>query len=188
MAVTHDAHTPTTWLNRLWPAAFGAAFAAFNMIGLAEGADLAPILAGSGFVYLGAAALQRRGAAWPMFWLVFVVIGVSRVAGGPDSTWMILGVAAAFAVYGLVWGASRDRRGLLLQASAMVAVGGAAAVVLVVGGDVGAYLVAAGLLAHAGWDAWHHRTGKVVSRSMTEFCFVLDTVVAIAMIVVAITR
>jgi hypothetical protein len=188
MAVRQEAHTPTTWLNRLWPAAFGLAFAALNVIGLADGADLAPVLAASGFIYLGAAALQRRGAAWPMFWLVFVVIGVSKVVGGPDSTWVILGVAAAFAVYGLVRGAARDPEGLPRSALAMVVVGAAAAAVLLVGGDLGAYLVAAGLLAHAGWDAYHHRTGKVVTRSMTEFCFVLDTVAAVAMIVVVIIR
>ena len=184
MAVTQEAHAPTTWLNRLWPAAFGLVFAAVNLIGLADGADLTPLLVAAQFVYLGAAALQRRGAAWPVFWLVFVVIGVSRVLDGPDSTWVILGVAAAFAVYGVVRGAA----GLPRQALVMAVVGAAATVVLLVGGDLGAYLVAAGLLAHAAWDAYHHRIGKVVSRSMTEFCFVLDTVAAIAMIVVVITR
>ncbi|GAA1038889.1 hypothetical protein GCM10009557_56110 [Virgisporangium ochraceum] len=188
MAVIDAPNGTTTWLRRVWPAAFGAVFAAFNTIGLAGGADLAPVLVGSGFVYLGAAALRRRGAAWPVFWLVFVVIGVSRVLDGPDSTWVILGVAAAFAVYGLARGAARDREGLPRQASAMVVVGGLAATALLVGGDLGAYLVAGGLLAHAGWDAYHHRTGKVVTRSMTEFCFVLDVLAAVALIVVAVTR
>jgi hypothetical protein len=184
MAVRQEAHTPTTWLNRLWPAAFGLAFAAFNMIGLAQGADLAPILVGAAFVYLGASALQRRGASWPVFWLVFVVIGVSKVVGGPDSTWVLLGVAAVFAVYGAV----RNAQGLPRQALAMAVFGGAAAATVLVGGDFGAYLVAAALLAHSGWDAYHLRTGKVVSRSMAEFCFVLDAVVAIAMIVVVVIR
>jgi hypothetical protein len=188
MAVTHDAHSSTrSWPHRLWPAAFGVVFAAFTVIGLADGADLAPLLAASGFVYLGAAAMRRRSAAWPMFWAVFVVIGVGRIVGGPDSTWVILAVAAAIAVYGLARGAARDRDGLPRQALAMVVIGAAAAVVLIAGGDLGGYLVAAGLLAHAGWDAYHHRTGKVVARSMAEFCFVLDTLVAVAMIVVVAT-
>jgi len=175
-------------LRKVWPALFGVAFAAFNIIGLAEGADLAPVLVGAALVYLGASAVQRRDASWPAFWLVFVIIGVSQVAGGPNSTWVLLGAAAAFAVYGLVRGARRDPEGLPRQALAMVLFGGAAAVAVVVGGDLGAYLVGVGLLAHAGWDAYHHRTGKVVSRSMTEFCFVLDTVAGIAMIVVVVTR
>lgn len=182
MAVMDDVRT--THPRRYLPAAFGVVFAGLNIVGLAEGADLAPLLAASGFVYLGAAALRRPGAAWPMFWLTFVVIGISKVAGGPDSVWVLLGLAALFAVYGLVRGAARDREGLPRQAVAMAVVGAAAAVTLVVGGDLGGYLVAAGLLGHAGWDAYHHRTGKVVTRSMTEFCFVLDTLVAIAMVVV----
>lgn len=188
IADTQTTHGSGSTVRRYLPAAFGAAFAAFNMIGLARGADLAPILAASGFVYLGAAALRRPAAAWPMFWLIFVVIGLSKVFGGPDSTWVIIGLAALFAVYGLIRGAAHDRAGLPRQALAMVVVGAAAGATIVVGGDFGGYLVAAGLLGHAGWDAWHHRTGKVVARSMAEFCFVLDTLVAIAMIAVLVIR
>jgi len=46
------------------------------------------------------------------------------------------------------------------------------------------YLVAAGLLGHAAWDFYHHRTNRVVSRSLAEFCLVLDTLLAIAVLVV----
>lgn len=183
----HNAHNRTSWVRRYLPAAFGVVFAGLNIVGLTEGADLAPLLVASGFVYLGAAALRRPGTAWPMFWLTFVVIGASRVLGGPDSVWVLLGLAALFAVYGLVRGAARDRAGLPRQAIAMVAIGAAAAVTVVVGGDLGGYLVAAGLLGHAGWDVYHHRTGKIVARSMAEFCFVLDTLVALAMVVVIVT-
>jgi hypothetical protein len=33
-------------------------------------------------------------------------------------------------------------------------------------------VVAAGLLGHAAWDVYHHRAGRVVRRSLAEFCFV----------------
>lgn len=191
MAVTHDVHTSSgaaAWFHRLWPAAVGVVFAVVMVVGLADGAELAPLLAAAHFVYLGTAALRRPAAAWPVFWLAFVVIGVSRAVDGPDPTWPILGLAVAFALYGLARGAARDREGLPRQALAMVVFGGVAAVVLLVGGDASGYLVAAGLLAHAGWDVYHRRTGKVVTRSMAEFCVVLDTLVAIAMIVVLVTR
>jgi hypothetical protein len=69
----------------------------------------------------------------------------------------------------------------------MAVFGAVAAVTLLVGGDFGAYLVAAGLLGHAVWDVHHHRTERVVVRSMAEFCFVLDTIIAVAMIVVALS-
>jgi hypothetical protein len=42
--------------------------------------------------------------------------------------------------------------------------------------------VAGGLLAHAAWDIYHHRANKVVVRSMAEFCFVLDTLLAAAIV------
>jgi hypothetical protein len=46
----------------------------------------------------------------------------------------------------------------------------------------GAYLVAAGLLGHAAWDADHYRANRVVVRSMAEFCLVLDTALAVAIV------
>jgi hypothetical protein len=100
------------------------------------------------------------------------------------ATWILLAVAAAFAVYGLLRGATRPAGGLPLQAVAMIAFGAAAAVALLVNEAVGAYLVAAGLFAHAGWDVYHHWSNRVVVRSMAEFCFVLDTLLALAIIYV----
>jgi hypothetical protein len=44
--------------------------------------------------------------------------------------------------------------------------------------------VAIGLLGHAGWDVYHHRANRVVVRSPAEFCFVIDTLVAGAMLAV----
>ncbi|WP_158630431.1 hypothetical protein [Glycomyces terrestris] len=172
---------------RFWPIAFGIAFGAFVAYDLASGADLAPVLTASGLVYLGAAALQRPRAAWPVFWLSFVVIGAANFTPWEDApTWVLLGIAAAFALYGLVRGLIRPFEVLPLQSLAMVLFGGAAVAVLLIGGDVAAYLVAAGLLGHAAWDAWHHRTGRVVVRSMAEFCLFLDVIAAVAMIAVTV--
>jgi len=89
--------------------------------------------------------------------------------------------------YGLLQRAAHPRHGLALQSIAMAGVGTIAASALIVGGNIGASLVAAGLLGHAGWDVYHHRVNRVVVRSMAEFCFVLDTLLAIA-IVVAVVR
>lgn len=176
---------PARALLRRWPTAFGVAFAAFVIGGLASGADLAPVLTASALIYLGAAALGRRAAAWPLFALTFVVIGAAGFTPWEDAaTWVLLGLAALLAAYGLLRGAARPAGGLPLQAVGMAAFGGAAAAVLLVGGDVGAYLVAAGLLGHAAWDVHHHRADRVVVRSLAEFCFVLDTLIAVAMVVV----
>lgn len=42
--------------------------------------------------------------------------------------------------------------------------------------------MAAGLFAHGAWDAYHW-ANKVVPRSLAGFCFVLDTLLALAIIV-----
>ncbi|WP_127819915.1 hypothetical protein [Microbacterium sp. CPCC 204701] len=71
-----------------------------------------------------------------------------------------------------------------LQALAMaVALG-----VALVGDPVAGLLVGAGLLAHAAWDAHHLRTRRVVASSTAEFCCVLDTVLAVTLIVVSLGR
>jgi hypothetical protein len=53
--------------------------------------------------------------------------------------------------------------------------------------EVGAYVVAAGLLGHAAWDV-HHRTNRVVVRSLAEFCLALDTALAMAIVIVTVLR
>ena len=53
------------------------------------------------------------------------------------------------------------------------------------GGRAGAWPVAAGPLAHAARDLYHHRADRVVTRSMAEFCFVLDTLLAVGIVLVA---
>ncbi|RVE79097.1 MULTISPECIES: hypothetical protein [Sinorhizobium] len=170
-----------------WPAAIGLAFAAFVSIDLLNGSehgtDLAAIVVASGLVYLAAAALELPWVSWPAFLLSVVVITVARFGLIPfDATWAMLIVAALFAVYGVIRTLRRPNRELPLQAIAMVVFGGLATVALFISPFVGALLVAAGLVAHAGWDVYHHVKNKIVVRSMAEFCFVLDTALAIVIV------
>jgi hypothetical protein len=51
---------------------------------------------------------------------------------------------------------------LPLQTLALLGFGAIAVTALLIAPAVGAYLVALGLLGHAAWDAYHHRTNKVV--------------------------
>jgi hypothetical protein len=167
-----------------WPSLAGAALAGFVAYSGSAGGESASILAASGFVYLGAAALRKPSVAWPLFLVTFLVITASRMDLIPiDPTWIILGVAAMTFLYGVRQGTGRSWEGLPLQTIAMVVVGAGAAVAVVVNGVIGASLVAAGLFAHAAWDAYHHRVNKVVDRSMAEFCCVLDTAIAVAIVV-----
>jgi hypothetical protein len=171
-----------------WPTVAGIGFAAFVALdmfrGEERGHELASIVAASGLVYLVASALKRPSTAWLVFIGSVVVITIAKIGPtGFDATWLLIGLAVLFAGYGVLHGAMRPPGGLPLQAIAMVAFGAVAGIALFVEEVIGAYLVAAGLLAHAAWDAYHHRAGKVVSRSMAEFCFVLDVVLAAAIII-----
>jgi hypothetical protein len=53
---------------------------------------------------------------------------------------------------------------------------------------MGAYLVAAGLIAHAAWDAFHYVRDRVVARSYAEFCAVLDLLVGATVLIVLFVR
>jgi hypothetical protein len=171
-----------------WPSLAGIAFAVFVVWRMEDGADLAPILVASGLCYLGAAALNKPGAAWPLFLLTFIVVApVSAGVAAFDPSWVLLAISAAFFVYGLIRGVTRPFSGLPLQAIALLALGAMALIAAVIDETVGALLVAAGLLAHAAWDVYHHRANKVVSRSLAEFCCVLDTALAAAILFVTLS-
>ena len=164
----------------------GIAMAGFITLDMLSGADLAAVLAASGLVYLGAAAFGKRSAAWPLFFGTFIIITITKVGLTTiNATWIFLSFAALFAVYGFLRGTADPIEGLPIQTVAMVGFGAAAAIALTVRKDVGAYMVAAGLLGHAAWDLYHHRVNKVVTRSMAEFCGVLDTLLVVAIVFAA---
>jgi hypothetical protein len=87
-------------------------------------------------------------------------------------------------LYGLLRGAGRPGHGLPLQTAGLVGFGAAAGAAPMITPELGAYLVAAGLLGHAAWDVHHHRTNRVVVRSLAEFCLALDTALAVTIVIV----
>jgi hypothetical protein len=170
-----------------WPTAAGIALAVFVALDMTTGSELAAVLAASGLVYLGAAALRNPSSAWPLFFGTFAVITATKIGIlTVDATRVFLALAVLLALYGWLRGAAHPIGNLPLQAIAMVVIGTAAAFALRTGGDAGAYVVAAGLLGHAAWDVYHHRVNKVVVRSMAEFCGVLDTLLALAIVIAAV--
>ena len=178
---------PQSVLRRRWPTLAGLGFAVLVAFDLASGVELAPVLAASAAIYLGAAALRRPAAAWPLFFATIVIITATRLADDRfEPTWVILAGAAAMGIYGLLRGAAHPGYRLPLQTMALLGFGAAAGAALMVNPDLGAYLVAAGLLGHAAWDAYHHRTNRVVVHSFAEFCLVLDTALAAAIVLVTV--
>jgi hypothetical protein len=180
---------PQSLVRRRWPMLAGLGFAALIAFDLMSGVELAPVLAASAAVYLGAAALQRPAAAWPLFFATVVVITVARLFDGRfEPTWVILAGAVALLVYGLLRGAGRPGHGLPLQTVALLGFGAATGAALTITPELGAYLVAAGLLGHAAWDVHHYRTNRVVVRSLAEFCLALDTALAVAIVIVTVLQ
>lgn len=188
-----DGTVPTS--NRLngaslahrWPTALGILIAAGTVFGLSDGRDVASVVAASGFVYLAAAALGKPSAAWPAFGLTFVLGGLGMTFSGFDPVpWMLAG-AAALAVFGMATQGWRPVWSLPTQAAAMLVLGATAVVALRVNETAGGVLVSLGLFAHAAWDVYHHRTGRVVARSLAEFCGVLDVLVGAGVLVVTLT-
>ena len=94
----------------------------------------------------------------------------------------------ALLIYGLLRGAGSPGYGLPLQTLGLLGFGAATGAALVITPELGAYLVAAGLLGHAAWDVHHHRTNRVVLRSLAEFCLVLDTALAAAIVIVTVLQ
>lgn len=188
-ALTTTAGKPGRWGGvQFWPSVLGIGFATFVawdlFTGEEHGQEMAAIVVASGLVYLAAAALEKPWISWPVFIGSVLVITLAKLGLiGFDATWPQLVIAGLFAAYGLIRGAMRPEGELPLQAIAMVGFGAVAVVALFVHPTAGAYLVAAGLFAHAAWDFHHHRANKAVVRSMAEFCFVLDVALGLAIVV-----
>lgn len=190
--IEHQYPPPRPWATSRWPTVAGillaASLAAGIWFGFAGRADIAQVVMASGFVYLGAAALRQRMTAWPLFLVAFALITIGFVVPGFNPSWWMLGIVAILVVYGLARDGLRPPWGIPMQAAAMIALAAAAISAGNLGAPWAGALVSAGLLGHAVWDVYHHRVDRVVARSMAEFCGVLDTLLALVVLVATFTR
>ncbi|PZG07646.1 hypothetical protein C1I95_30810 [Micromonospora craterilacus] len=174
-------------LRQRWPAALGVLVAAGTALGLDYGGQAASVVAASGFVYLAAAATGRPGAAWPAFGVTFVLVGLGLAPTGFDPVPWLCVAALGIAIFGFVRAGWRPAWSLPLQSAAMLALGAAALLALKADHVTGGVIVSVALFGHAAWDVWHHRTGRVVVRSLAEFCGVLDVLLGVGVLVVTLT-
>lgn len=172
-----------------FPGAAGIVFAAGLALALWYGyggtAEPARVLTAAGLVYLGAAALGHRAAAWPLFGVAFILIGIGFAIPTFDSVPVMLALAAALTIYGLLRRRYQPVWGLPLQAGALLIIIAIWVAVENLPRPWAALLVGGGLLGHAGWDVFHHRTRRVVTPSLAEFCAALDATLALAVIAFA---
>ncbi|ACQ78850.1 conserved hypothetical protein [Beutenbergia cavernae DSM 12333] len=156
-----------------WPTLVGLAVLAWSAAGGPDAHVTAMIIILAAMCYLAAAALGSRRSGWVVAGAATVAV-VIAMATALDAIVVLLVAAAAFAVYGLLRGRRIDRRELGIQAAGFVVFAAIALTAMSVGPVAAAYLAAAAAIGHGVWDIVHYRRDKVVTRSLTEFCAVLD--------------
>ena len=190
----HQAPDRSRWadfLKHRWPTALGIALAAMTAYDLEIDAgsvsSLAALVVLMAFVYVGAAALDRRRATWVVFLAgcAVIVVFLDLLDSGVDPSAVLLVAALVFFMLGVARGLLRRPGGLTLQAAGMLGFGVVALMALYVDPNLGAYLVAFALIGHAAWDAYHYLRDRVVARSYAEYCGVLDLLVGAAILVMA---
>ena len=160
---------------RWWPILLALALTAATWgISTATAGRVLPLLP---FLYVVAAVVQRRSATWPILGICLLGWLALRQQDLVDPTAVVVAVAAAITLGGLLLRGS-GRKELLLQAAGMVVFTGIALVGLSVAPQIARYVLAAGWLAHGLWDLWHMRRQAVVSRSYAQWCGVVDIVMA----------
>lgn len=177
-----------------WPAALGVvgAAAAITVIVLLDrDVELfVPVVATMAAIYLMAYALGRPRTVWLAFIVVSLILSVFHVldiAGLPvDPAIGMTVVAVLLWLWGVLRRRFADGATFTLQTAGMVGFGAATLVCAVLAPRWALALAGIAFLAHAAWDAYHYRAGKVVDRSYAEFCGVLDVLVGPALIIAAI--
>lgn len=122
---------------------------------------------------------------WPVLVGLLLLVGTLAGAGAGAGvpTWLVFAMALVYPVVGLLRNSIRGRSMVLLQAAGLAVFGGISLLAgVLVGQDTGAYVLAAGLLGHGVWDAFHHRANAVVWRWYAETCVVYDVLLAAAVL------
>ncbi|TYB47396.1 hypothetical protein FXF51_58280 [Nonomuraea sp. PA05] len=171
-----------TFLAHRWPTFAGLAAMALAVMDDQDGRNQALVVFLAALIYLGTALVGRPEVVWILFGAAVAGVTVVRVLDG--ELWTVL-VAAGVSVIvlSLVSGLPRGPRLAAVQIPLMLVFGAAAVVALSLDPVLGAWLVAVALIGHAVQDVIVWRSGKVVARSLAEFCAVLDFTLGIAIVI-----
>lgn len=103
-------------------------------------------------------------------------------------TWMPIGLALAYLIFGAVRGQLHRPGVLRTELAGLVLFTGAVVLAVLVDPGVGQYVAGAAWIGHAAWDVAHHRDLShhhavgVVPRGWAEFCIVLDLLIGASLI------
>jgi hypothetical protein len=166
----------TSGLTERWPTALGLVVAAGVCAAVIAGLDVddvadefAPGIATMMGIYLAAYAIGKPASAWLAF------VGLVAVALlGPLWLWVLLR------------GRAGDRPWFAIETVGLVFFGGLTIAAVVADARLAGILAGAGWFTHGLWDAYHFATDRVVARSWSEMCAVVDIPIGTALIVVSI--
>lgn len=174
-------YSPST-VGTVWTglqAAVVAVFAALQVIVLAPSTERDRSPAARRIARL----LARRWPTWLALALVVVSVGEGEPVPVDAFAWLTLALPIAYLLFGTVRRELRPPRVLMLQLGQLVFYVALTAIALSLQDDTARYVVGAGWILHAAWDAAHHRANRVVPRAWAEWCFVVDLFLGVAVIV-----
>lgn len=177
-------------LWRRWPTWLGLAFAAANLAGAGAGdgggagggREFAAIVVLAALTYLIAAVIDRPRAVWAVVAALTGVLALAKLIDAVEAAWVLTALGPAVAAIALVTGRLRGPGRVAWQGLGVLAFGAAALGGLQLSPAAASCLIAAALIAHAAWDAWHWYTDSVVARSYAEWCGVYDLAVGVALL------
>jgi hypothetical protein len=122
--------------------------------------------------------LGRRAPTWIA---LAVTLDNWRDPSAP-APWALLLLPSAYLFFGMLRGSFHDRRTLAVQLAGFGCYLALAVVAANADPDVAVWIIAAGWGSHAVWDLVHHRADAVAPRWWSEWCGVVDFVIAITIV------
>ncbi|MFI7450244.1 hypothetical protein ACIBQX_22320 [Nonomuraea sp. NPDC049714] len=180
-------HSVLTFLAHRWPTLAGLVAMALSVLDMTmetamdDGRSQGLVVFLAALIYLATAVVGRPGVVWPLFGVSVVAVTLLRLLDVQLWTALVAG-AVSIAIVGLAGGLLRGPRLSAAQVPAMLVFGAAAVVALSLDPALGSYLVAAALIGHAVLDVIVWRAKEVVTRSLAEFCAVLDLTLGVAIV------
>jgi hypothetical protein len=183
--------TTTSGLTERWPTALGLVLAAgvcaAVILGMDTDEDFAPGVATMMGIYVVAFAIGKPASAW----LGFAVLVAAAALMG------VLGVEVGYvmpAVLVLLWlwvlarGRASDQPWFTIETLGVVFFGGLTIAAVAADARLAGILAGVGWLTHGLWDAYHFAKNRVVVRTWSELCAVVDIPIGTTLIIVSIVR
>jgi hypothetical protein len=179
-------------LSERWPTAVGLVVAAGVCAAVIVGLDVddvadefAPGIATMMGIYLAAYATGKPASAWlACAGLVTVAVLVGPL--GLDAAVVMTAVLGPLWLWVLARGRARDRPWFAIETLGLVFFGGVTIAAVLADARLAGILAGVGWFTHGLWDAYHFTKDRIVVRTWSELCAVVDIPVGTALILVSI--